>query len=86
MKGLAFGSLGLIALYALVQQRAANGVAAGGNALVTMAQHLLSDQIPLIPMRRVPSTGTTPAVAPATPAPITPIIPYSPAAPPVVTT
>lgn len=52
MRGVVWGSLGLIALYALVQPGASTGVTKGTGVLVSMLQHLMSAQVAGIPQRK----------------------------------
>lgn len=54
MRGVVWGSLGLIALYALIQPGATTGVTKGTGALTTMLQHLMSAQVAGIPQRKGP--------------------------------
>lgn len=65
MRGFLFGSLGLIALYALIQPNAATMAQSGSNVLVSLAQRLLSPNVAGIPQRKS-SGGQTGSAAPAT--------------------
>lgn len=68
MRGFLVGSIGLIALYTLVQPEASGRVAATSSVIVKVAQRLLSPTVAGLPDFSVPRVGKSP-YEPSTPAP-----------------
>lgn len=60
MRGFIAGSVGLIALYVLTQQRAASGIAAGAGWFGSALRRLLAEDV-----AGIPQVGKQPAPAPA---------------------